>query len=141
AGALITFGVVLAWMFGREFADGTITGLFTLPVSRGRIALAKLVVYAGWVLLVSTTLPLCVLVLGVLLGYGHPDAEASRSLARLCLLAALTGAAATPVAWVTTLARSLLAGVGTTLLLVVVAQIGALAGCGGCRPLAAPAVW
>src|SRR5699024_4261901 len=41
AGALVTFGVVLAWMFGREFADGTITGLFALPVSRGRIALAK----------------------------------------------------------------------------------------------------
>ena len=141
AGALLTFGVVLAWMFGREFAARTRTGLFTLPVSRGRIALAKLVVYAGWVLLVSITLPLGVLVLGLLLGYGHPEPEVWRSIARLCLLAALTGAAATPVAWVTTLARSLLAGVGATILLVVVAQVGVLAGSGGWLPLAAPAVW
>ena len=141
AGTLIAFGLVLAWMFGREFADGTITGLFALPVSRGRIALAKIVVYAGWVLLVSITLPLGILVLGLLLGYGHPDAEVGGSLARLCLLTALTGAAATPVAWVTTLARSLLAGVGTTILLLVLAQIGVLAGSGGWLPLAAPALW
>src|SRR5699024_6219157 len=131
AGALIAFGVVLAWMFGREFADGTITGLFALPVSRGRIAMAKLAVYAIWVLLVSIILPLGVLALGLLLGYGDPSGPVWGSLARLCLLTALTGAAATPVAWVTTLARSLLAGVGTTILLIVVAQVGVLVGSGG----------
>ena len=97
--------------------------------------------YAGWVLLVSITLPLGVLALGLLLGYGHPGAEVWRSLARLCLLTALTGAAAAPVAWVTTLARSLLAGVGTTILLVVLAQVGVLAGSAGWLPLAAPALW
>lgn len=32
AGGLGGFAVVLAWMFGREFGDGTITGLFALPV-------------------------------------------------------------------------------------------------------------
>ena len=42
AGGLLGFGVVLSWMFGREFGDGTITGLFALPVRRSTIALAKL---------------------------------------------------------------------------------------------------
>src|SRR3954447_10358126 len=32
AGGLLGFGVVLAWLFAREFADGTITGLFGLPI-------------------------------------------------------------------------------------------------------------
>ena len=32
--SLLACGVVVAWMFGREFADGTIVGLFALPVSR-----------------------------------------------------------------------------------------------------------
>ena len=36
AGGMLGFGVVLAWMFGREFGDGTITGLFALPVRRAR---------------------------------------------------------------------------------------------------------
>ena len=36
AGGLGGFAVVLAWMFGREFGDGTIAGLFALPVRRRR---------------------------------------------------------------------------------------------------------
>src|SRR5436305_1967101 len=35
-------GIVLSWSFGREFSEGTISGLFALPVSRGVIASAKL---------------------------------------------------------------------------------------------------
>ena len=34
AGGLLAFGVVLSWLVGVEFADGTITALFALPVSR-----------------------------------------------------------------------------------------------------------
>ena len=48
AGGFLAFGVVGAWLFGREFTDGTITGLFGLPVGRGTIAAAKLAVYAAW---------------------------------------------------------------------------------------------
>ncbi|MGI8721294.1 MAG: hypothetical protein ACR2JG_03610 [Geodermatophilaceae bacterium] len=45
---LLGFGVVLAWQFGREFSDGTITGLFAIPVRRATIGAAKLLVYLGW---------------------------------------------------------------------------------------------
>ena len=38
AGGLGAFGVALSWMFGREFADGTVSALFALPVSRPTIA-------------------------------------------------------------------------------------------------------
>ena len=47
AGGLLAFGVGASWLYGREFAEGTVSGLFGLPVSRGRLAGAKLVVYAG----------------------------------------------------------------------------------------------
>jgi ABC-2 type transport system permease protein len=141
AGGLLGFGVVLTWMFGREFADGTITGLFALPVGRGRIALAKLTVYAAWVIAVSLILALGVLILGILLGYGIPNAHVWAGLGRQCVLGVLTGAIATPTGWVATSARSLLAGVGCGIGLVVVAQVGALAGAGGWMPLAAPALW
>ena len=35
--SILGFGIVLAWMFGREFTEGTVTGLFALPVSRTRM--------------------------------------------------------------------------------------------------------
>lgn len=141
AGALLGFGVVLSWMFAREFTDGTITGLFALPISRGRIALAKLVVYLLWTAAVGLAVTLEVLTLGLLFGYGIPDVATWRALGRMLVLVVLTGIVAVPVAWVATVARSLLAAVGVTILLVVAAQVGALAGAGGWMPLAAPALW
>lgn len=141
AGGLLGCGVVLAWIFGREFTDGTIGGLFALPVTRGQIALAKIVVYGLWVLIVAITLPLGLLGMGLMLGYGTPDGAAWLGLARLGVLMLLTGAVAVPVGWVATLTRSLLAAVGSAIALVVTAQVGALTGLGGWLPSAAPALW
>jgi len=139
--AILGFGIVLAWMFGREFAEGTITGLFALPVSRTRIALAKLIVYLLWAVVVGIALTAGVLVLGVALGYGLPGIDTRAALGRLFALVLLSAGLAVPVAWVATLSRSLLAAVGATVALVVLAQVGALAGAGGWLPLAAPALW
>lgn len=139
--AMLGFGIVLAWMFGREFADDTITSLFALPVSRGRIALAKLIVYALWMSSVGLALTLSVLAVGLVVGYGAPNTDTWSSLARLWALAMLTGVVATPTAWIATVTRSLLAGVGSTIALVIVAQVGALVGAGAWNPLAAPALW
>ena len=141
AGGMVGFGVVLAWIFAREFADGTITGLFGLPVSRGAIALAKLAVYLAWAVAVSLACVAATLLVGVAFGLGVPDAESWADLARLAVLGILTAAVAAPVAWVSTVGRSLLAGVTATIGLVVVAQVGVLAGAGGWLPLAAPALW
>lgn len=141
AGGLLGCGVVLAWMFAREFGEGTIAGLFALPVSRGRIAAAKFGVFAAWGAGVSLALTLGVLAAGLGLGFGMPDAAALRGLSRLLALGLLTMLAAAPVAWCASLSRSLLAGVGCAVALVVLAQVGALAGAGGWMPLAAPAIW
>lgn len=140
-GGLIGFGTVLAWMFGREFTDGTITGLFALPIGRGRIAWAKLVVHLAWAACVGVLLAVGVLVLGLLLGYGAPDAATWAGLGRQIALAVLTGLIVAPVAWIATAARSVFAGVGGTIALVILAQVGALTGAGGWMPLAAPALW
>ncbi len=105
AGALLGFGVVLSWVFAREFTDGTITGLFALPISRGRIALGKLVVYLLWTAAVGLAVTLEVLILGLLLGYGPPGMATWSALGRLLVLVVLTGIVAVPVAWVATAAR------------------------------------
>lgn len=128
-------------MFGREFADGTIVGLFALPVSRWQIAVAKLAVYLVWTTAVGLLLSVSVACLGVAFGYGLPGPEAASALLRLWLLTVLSGLIAVPAAWVASLARSLLAAVGCTIALVVIGQISALAGIGGWMPVAAPALW
>ena len=139
--SILGFGIVLAWMFGREFVEGTVTGLFALPTSRAKIALAKLTVYALWAIIVSTALTLGVLMLGLAFSYGLPSTEGWAGLGRLFVLGVLSTGLAVPVAWLATLTRSLLAAVGGTIALVVAAQVGALAGAGGWMPFAAPALW
>src|SRR5699024_8781402 len=114
----------------REFGDGTISALFALPVGLGRIAAAKLLVLGLWAMVVSLSLGAAVLALGVMLGYGAADDEAWVALCRQVLLVLSSALLATPAAWAATLGRSLLAGVGATVGLLVVAQVGALTGAG-----------
>ncbi|MHC8564137.1 ABC transporter permease [Streptomyces albidoflavus] len=125
-------------MFAREFADGTVVGLFALPVSRAQTAAAKLAVYGGWLIVLNALLVMGLLVLGVLLGHGLPDAAARSGIGRQFLLGLLTGLVALPYAWVATVSRSLLGGVSTAIGLVVAAQVGVIArppaGCLSPRP-------
>jgi len=141
AGGLLGFGVVLSWMFGREFGDGTITGLFALPVRRSTIAVAKLLVYALWAVAMSLGLAVLLVVIGLSAGLGLLDADVWAALVRQVALGILTAAVAAPVAWAATLGRSVLAGVSVAIGLVVIAQVSVLAGAGGWMPLASPALW
>jgi ABC-2 type transport system permease protein len=55
AGGLILFTFVVTWIFGREFADGTVKDWLAVPVRRGSILLAKYIVgaiWSGWLTLV-----------------------------------------------------------------------------------------
>jgi ABC-2 type transport system permease protein len=141
AAGLLGFGVVLSWMLGREFADGTVTGLFGLPVSRATIALAKLAVYLLWSIVVALALCLVVLFAGLAFGLGLPDATAMGALARLLALAGLSALLAVPAAWAATIGRGLLPGIAATVGIITLAQVMVVAGLGGWFPLAAPALW
>ena len=141
AGALLGAGVLVSWLLAREFSDGTVSALFALPVGLGRIAAAKLLVLGLWAPTLGLTLGAAVLTLGLVLGYGAPDHETWAALCRQVILVPLSALLAMPAAWVATLGRSLLAGVGTTVGLLVVAQVGALTGAGPWIPFAAPALW
>jgi ABC-2 type transport system permease protein len=138
AGGLLGSAVVLGWMLGREFTDREIAGLFALPVGRAQIAGAKLLAYLVWSIGVAIALPLAVLVAGTAVGLGAPDLAGLARLGALSLGGALL---ATPVALAATLGRSVLAGIGVAVGLLVVAQVSVIAGAGGWMPLAAPALW
>ena len=141
AGALTALGIGLSWLIGREFAEGTIVGLFALPVPRWAIALAKLVVYVAWTVLTSVAVCVALLLLGILLAYGPLDAVSWQALLRQFLLAVLVGLVAMPVAWAATLGRGLLPGIATAIGLLVIAQVMAFTGTGAWFPLVTPALW
>ena len=141
AAALLGFGVALSWLFGREFIDGTISGLFALPVSRPAIAAAKLGVYVVWAVFVATVLVVILGVVGLVLGLGPLDTGVLAALARQHLLTVLTAILAVPSAWAATLGRGHLPGIATTIGLIVIAQVMVVAGTGAWFPIAAPALW
>ncbi|MGC4942247.1 ABC transporter permease [Kribbella sp. DT2] len=141
AAGLLAQGVVVSWLFGREFADGTITALFALPVPRRSLAAAKLVIYLAWSACASCALLVALVVLGFTAGLGAIPGDAVPDLGRQLALSVLTGAIAVPAAWATTAARSVLAGIATTIGIVVLSQLSAVAGAGGWFPFAAPALW
>lgn len=141
AGGLLGFGVALSWTIGREFSDGTITGLFALPVSRPVIALAKLLVHLLWITAVAVALTALTGTVGLALRLGALDGDVRGALARQFMLTVLTGLLATAAAWAATLGRGLLPGIATTIGLIVAAQIMVVAGAGAWFPVAAPALW
>ena len=125
AGTLLGFGVVLSWMVGREFADGTIAGLFALPVSRPAVALAKLAVHLLWAVFVAAVLAAVLLVVGAILRLGPVDGA---GLVRQFVLTVLTAGLSVPAAWAATLGRGLLPGIALTIGTVAVTQVAVVAG-------------
>ena len=67
-GGFVLFAFVIAWVFGREFSDGTVRYLLALPTSRAAIIAAKLVVVALWCAALTALLTLLGLVVGAALG-------------------------------------------------------------------------
>lgn len=138
---LLGFGVVLAWQFGREFSEGTVTGLFAIPVPLRTTAAAKLLVYLCWAFVVSSGLILTLLIGGASLGLGLPGRDIWSLLARQYGLALLTAGLAIPAAWAATLGRGLLAGIAAIIAVIVLAQIAVFTGLGGWFPFSAPGLW
>ncbi|WP_433157930.1 ABC transporter permease [Kribbella sp. CA-247076] len=141
AAALLGYGVVLSWLFSREFADGTITGLFAVPVPRATIAAAKLVIYLAWAVPTAFILMIALVVFGLAGGLGAVPADVVPAIGRQFALTVLTAVIATPAAWAATVGRSMLAGIGCTIGILVVAQVTVVAGAGAWIPFAAPALW
>ncbi len=142
AGALLAFGVGLSWLFGREFADNTVTGLFAQPITRRSIALAKLCVFLLWAGATACALIAATSAAGLALGFPLGDGAGAGQV-RLFALLVSTAALATPAAWAATLGRGLLPGIAVTILILITAQIAAIAAPHAAPwvPIAAPALW
>jgi len=112
AGMLI-LSFIVAYVFGREYTDGTAKNLLALPVGRHWFVLAKLVVVAVWWLALVAAVLAETLVIGLALALPGFSAGLALSGARNALLAAALAFLLAPaVAWITTLGRGYLPPLG-----------------------------
>lgn len=63
-GGVILFGFVASWIFGREYSDGTIKDLLSLPTPRVKILNAKFILYAFWCLALAFSNLIIAFILG-----------------------------------------------------------------------------
>lgn len=140
-GGVFGFGLVIVWLFGREFVEGTITGLFGLPVPRQTLALSKIVLFMLWACATTLALAAALIAVGGVLRLGTFDAVAWSALSRFIVVSVLTALLTIPFAWVASISRDYLAPIGAMLAVVVLTSVLADLGLGAWLPYAAPGLW
>lgn|SRR5574341_19178 len=141
-GGIVVFGLIAAWVFGREFADGTLTDMLAVPVSRPAMLLAKFAVIALWCLALTVFIGGVGLGIGALLVLpgGSPDLFI-RGVAAVLITACLVIVVLTPVALLASAGRGYLLPLGILFLVIALTQLIALIGYGEVFPWAIPALY
>jgi hypothetical protein len=138
---VLTAGFTLAWLFGREWSDKTIGSLFSLPVSRAELALAKVIVASAWVC-VCVTCAVAVTAAGMgVIDPGHFDADGWSALGRDWAAGVIMGLLGVPFGGVAVVTRGYLGALGGIIGVTGLSQILASLGMGRWVPYVAPAVW
>lgn len=140
-GDLMLFSFITAWVFGREFTDGTMRYLLALPIPRTTVVLAKYTVVTTWSVALNIWLTGLILLSGRLLRLpgGALDVLLD-GLSHTATATALMLLVTTPVALVASAGRGYLAPLAAALGAVVVAQVTSALGWAGVIPWSIPAV-
>ena len=123
-GGLLLLAFIVAFVFAREYVEGTAKNLLTLPVARHWFVLAKLVVAGAW----WAVLVAAVIVETFLIGFGmglpgFSLAVAGGGVRDVVVVAAVVYMLAPVVAWIATLSRGYMAPIGFALAMLVLAQV------------------
>ena len=121
---LLLLAFIIAYIFAREYVDGTAKNLLALPVGRHWFVLAKLVVAgAWWAVLVVAVIAETFLIGLAMAPPGFSAALATRAVQDVLLVAAVAYILAPVVAWIATLSRGYMAPLGFALAMLALAQV------------------
>ncbi len=138
---LILFSIIVAWVFGREFADHTVKDLLALPTSRGTIVAAKFLLVFLWTM--TNTLLIFAAGYGVGLLVDIPGLTSELAMASFwssTQIGFLTTLLMPIVALIASAGRGYLPPLGWAFLTMALAQIAAVMGWGDWFPWAVPAL-
>jgi len=123
-GGTLLLAFVAAYVFGREYTDGTAKVMLTLPVPRSLFVIAKLLVVALWWLLIVLVVYVEAVVVGLALELpGITSLAAGNLFGNLLLVGGISYLLAPVVALVTVWSRGYLAPVGFALGMLLVGNV------------------
>lgn len=113
AGGMLLVAFIVAYLFGREYADGTAKNLLALPIARAWFAVGKLVVALSWWLLLALAALAEGLLIGAAMGLpGFTAAVGWHAMTGVLVAATVSFLLVPVVAWITVWTRSYLAALG-----------------------------
>jgi ABC-2 type transport system permease protein len=123
-GGMLLLSFIVAFVFGREYAEGTAKNLLALPVGRPTFVIAKFVVAAAWWLALVVAVIVEALAVGGLLGLpGFSVDLAAAAVSGAVLAAGIAYLLAPVVAWITVLGRGYMAPIGFSLAMLAVGNV------------------
>jgi ABC-type transport system involved in multi-copper enzyme maturation permease subunit len=123
-GGMLLLSFIVAFIFGREYAEGTAKNLLALPVGRHWFVLAKLVVAAVWWTLLVVAILAEAFVIGLALALpGFSAALAVGAVHDALLAAAVAYLLAPVIAWIATLGRGYMPPLGFALAMLALGQV------------------
>jgi len=142
AGGFILFVLIVSWIFGREFVDGTLKDMLAVPVRRSYILLAKFIVMAIW----SAGLTVIIFVAGLVMGAiiklpGGSIGVTVHGIVLLTVTAFLAIAVALPFAFFASAGRGYLLPIGLAILILIMTNFVAIVGWGEYFPWAVPGLY
>jgi ABC-2 type transport system permease protein len=142
AGGFFLFVLAVSWVFGREFADGTLKDILAVPVQRISILLAKFIVMAIW----SAALTIVIFIIGLVMGaiIKLPGGSISVILQGSDLVlttACLVIVVVIPFALFASVGRGYLLPLGVAVLTLMVTNLVAIVGWGEYFPWAVPGLY
>ncbi len=139
AGGFFFFVIAISWVFGREFADGTLKDMLAVPVARLSILIAKFIVAIAWCAAMGIIRDIFGLVIGAVLRLpgGSPDVILHGALVT-AITVGLTIGVVIPFALFASLGRGYLLPVGLAVLTVITANLITVLGWAGYFPWAVP---
>jgi ABC-type transport system involved in multi-copper enzyme maturation permease subunit len=112
----IVIGIIEAFVFGREYAEGTAKNMLTLPIGRSLFVAAKIVVSIVWYTCIVVAVYAEAILLGFLVGLPGFDPILLERNSHLCLLVLIeTLLLSSLPAWIAVMGRGFLAPVGFTI--------------------------
>lgn len=142
AGGFLLFILVISWVFGREFADGTVKDILAVPVQRASILLAKFTVVALWSAALTMVIVVGGLVMGAIIGLpGGSIGAILQGSAIVGATACLAIVVVLPFAFFASAGRGYLLPIAVALLTLMMTNLVAIAGWGEYFPWAVPGLY
>lgn len=139
AGEFFLLVMAVSWVFGREFADGTLKDMLAVPVPRASILLAKFIVLAIWSVGLTLVIWAAGLVMGAILNLpGGSPAILLQGSSLVLLTACQVIGVVVPFALFASIGRGYLLPIGLAIFTLMAANLVVILGWGEFFPWAVP---